>query len=286
MTNKKQKSLKAFTLAEIIVVLGIASFIILAMMAIIRPSDKELKHQYYKAYHLLATATYNLYMDGLNRTDPTTKIATGTQFCEDLLFYMNTSTPSSDRCKGTRVSILGNSFTEAGIQYVASNGMIFYFSPDINDPELGLLRIVWIDINGPRGPNTAEWTKRRPADIVAFAVVDYGEVIPLGYPRIDERYMVARVYVPSTGDEDSTYGDGSLTGLYSFYNAQQLAYGGKVFQYDTFSYQGSTEFGSGALSIKKSDLDTSKKFDMIEQCKDPNNPDASEFSICTVEIQE
>lgn len=282
--RKKIKTLNAFSLAEILVVLGIASFIIIAMMTIIKPGDKELKHQYYKAYHVLATATYNLYQDSLGNSSGTAKVSTGTQLCQDLLFYMNTTTPKSKQCKGANVSIKGDAFPEENIQFTASNGMIFYFSPDIDDEDLGKQRIVWVDINGTRGPNTAVWSKNKAADIVAFSVVDYGEVIPLGYPKIDSRYMLARVYVPSD-DVLETYDErDNLTDLYTFYNAQQLAYGGKVFKYDSFSYLDNPAFKGGALEIKQSDIP--EKLNMLEDCKDPENPEDTEFSRCSIEIED
>ena len=135
-----------------------------------------------------------------------------------------------------------------------------------------------------RDSNTAVWSKGRAADIVAFSVVDYGEVIPLGYPKIDRRYMLARVYVPSDEDIEEGSEKRNLTDLYSFYNAQQLAYGGKVFKYDTFSYQESAEFKGGALEIKKADVPENKA--MLEDCKDPDNPEDTEFSRCSIEIEE
>ncbi len=282
--RKKIKTLNAFSLAEILVVLGIASFIIIAMMTIIKPGDKELKHQYYKAYHVLATAVYNLYQDSLGENTNNAKISTGTEFCQDLLFYMNTTTPKSKQCKGANVSIKGDAFPEENIQFTASNGMIFYFSPDIEDEDLGKQRIVWVDINGTRGPNTAVWSKNRAADIVAFSVVDFGEVIPLGYPKVDRRYMLARVFVPSDEDIEEGSEKRNLTDLYSFYNAQQLAFGGKVFKYDTFSYQSNPAFNGGALEIKQSDIP--ENMDMLEDCKDPENPEDTEFSRCSIEIED
>lgn len=282
--RKKIKTLNAFSLAEILVVLGIASFIIIAMMTIIKPGDKELKHQYYKAYHVLATAVYNLYQDSLGENTNNATISTGTEFCQDLLFYMNTTTPKSKQCKGANVSIKGDAFPEENIQFTASNGMIFYFSPDIEDEDLGKQRIVWVDINGTRGPNTAVWSKNRAADIVAFSVVDFGEVIPLGYPKVDRRYMLARVFVPSDEDIEEGSEKRNLTDLYSFYNAQQLAFGGKVFKYDTFSYQSNPAFNGGALEIKQSDIP--ENMDMLEDCKDPENPEDTEFSRCSIEIED
>ncbi len=282
--RKKLKTLNAFSLAEILVVLGIASFIIIAMMTIIKPGDKELKHQYYKAYHVLATAVYNLYQDSLGENTNNATISTGTEFCQDLLFYMNTTTPKSKQCKGANVSIKGDAFPEENIQFTASNGMIFYFSPDIEDEDLGKQRIVWVDINGTRGPNTAVWSKNRAADIVAFSVVDFGEVIPLGYPKVDRRYMLARVFVPSDEDIEEGSEKRNLTDLYSFYNAQQLAFGGKVFKYDTFSYQSNPAFNGGALEIKQSDIP--ENMDMLEDCKDPENPEDTEFSRCSIEIED
>ena len=139
--RKKIKTLNAFSLAEILVVLGIASFIIIAMMTIIKPGDKELKHQYYKAYHVLATAVYNLYQDSLGENTNNATISTGTEFCQDLLFYMNTTTPKSKQCKGANVSIKGDAFPEENIQFTASNGMIFYFSPNIEDEDLEKQRL-------------------------------------------------------------------------------------------------------------------------------------------------
>ena len=282
--KNKLKQYNAFSLAEILIVLGIASFIILAMMTIIKPGDKELKHQYYKAYHVLATATYNLYQDSLGENTNNATLSTGEQFCKDLLFYMNTSTPVSQQCKSERVSIKGDSFPESAIQFTASNGMIFYFSPDIDDEDIGKQRIVWVDLTGTRGPNTAVWSKGRAADIVAFAVVDYGEVIPLGYPKVDRRYMLARVYVPSDEDIEAGSEKRNLTGLYSFYNAQQLAYGGKVFKYDTFSYKESAAFRGGALEVKSADVP--ENMNMLDDCKDPDNPEDTEFSRCSIEIEE
>jgi len=62
---------------------------------------------------------------------------------------------------------------------------------DSDTPYTQKFFVVVADINGSSGPNTTIWRDKKPADIVAFAVMQSGDVVPLGYPRADARYITA-----------------------------------------------------------------------------------------------
>ena len=54
------------------------------------------------------------------------------------------------------------------------------------------------DLNGSMGPNTTDQrSPKRIADIVGFAVLDTGDVVPIGMPRHDKRYTTAEVIGPN-----------------------------------------------------------------------------------------
>lgn len=57
------KNKSAFSLAEILITMGIVGFICVLAITLIRPSDKTLIYQYYNAYNTLRTATYNIQQD-------------------------------------------------------------------------------------------------------------------------------------------------------------------------------------------------------------------------------
>lgn len=279
MLKKRVKN--AFTLAEVLVVLGIAGFIMMMMVIIIKPNDRYLGQQYYKAYYTLATATYNIYQDNLHTSNTDVYLPTGKELCTKLRGYMNSTTDYD--CSNTYVSYKGDSFPDASIQFIASNGMKIWFSSPIEDDDTGKHRIVWIDINGKKGPNTATWKKNKPSDIVAFDILDTGEVVPLGYPKIDTRYMSTELYVPDNDEEDNS-GNKEESTRWSFYNAQQLAFGGKQFRFDSFSYRTDErgEFQGSALEIQGTDKPP--KMNMYERCIDPVNGEDVEFSQCSIDI--
>jgi hypothetical protein len=108
-----------------------------------------------------------------------------------------------------------------------------------------------VDLNGAReGKNTATWTEREPADIVAFDIGDFGEVVPLGYPKIDARYTQGVVITDRDGNN---YIDAPTT----FYEAQLAAFGGQYNEFDVMSTnieQTNHRFNNSALRIKAEDI--------------------------------
>ena len=56
---------KAFSLAEMLIVLVIISIVVVFTLTLIKPDDSALRIQYYKAYNTVATAAYNIYEKAL-----------------------------------------------------------------------------------------------------------------------------------------------------------------------------------------------------------------------------
>ena len=77
--------------------------------------------------------------------------------------------------------------------FTTTNGQRFYFGQDISnatvdfDENVGRIvisdygyRIVAVDINGKSKPNSSSTVASLPPDIISFAILDNGEVLPLG----------------------------------------------------------------------------------------------------------
>ena len=97
--------------------------------------------------------------------------------------------------------------------------------------------------------------------------------MPLGYPKLDHRYIQARVVY--TTDEMNKK---SLP--LSYMEAQRKAFGGNVFYYDSYSDnydQVSELFASSPLRITHGNIPTN---DIHETCV---NAPAAEFPRCTIE---
>lgn len=151
--------------------------------------------------------------------------------------YINTS---EYNCKTFNLSASGGGLTQSHTPaFVATNSMTFYISPLIfiesvdatiateEDAEVAVGSfVVWVDLNGKRGPNTSVWEEKKPADRVPFLVTTSGVVIPVGAPTVDPRYSTSRVQYAS--DSLIKYSNVPIT----FLEAQYKAYNGK--EYPTF----------------------------------------------------
>ena len=82
--------------------------------------------------------------------------------------------------------------------------------------------VVIADLNGSKRPNTTAWRMDRPADIVAFAVTNTNDVVPLGYPEIDRRYLSARVVYNSRMDQSDALG--GTSNAMTLYQAKRHAW--------------------------------------------------------------
>ena len=84
--------------------------------------------------------------------------------------------------------------------------------------------IVFIDLTGERPPNNANWTEEKPCDGVAFLVTDGADVVPLGPPEVDTRYVTATVSYPATIDNPEE----TFSQPMSYWDAKHVAWGNNV----------------------------------------------------------
>lgn len=223
---------KAFTLFELMVVLLIISTIVTVTMSTQKPNQKGMEMLYQRAYSALALAAYNITLDLPSGSSfPNTPNVLCDKLSNSTTGYFNTTPVSGVTCNANTVSLMANSFPDNARQFVTVNGMIAYISP-VDSVSLTFnsvnytfnYRVVFFDLNGDKGPNTAAWTANKMADIVGFIVTDDGDVLPIGYPEIDTRYMSAQVAYPTTsGDEEFTYSDAM-----TYYDAKSHAWGQTV----------------------------------------------------------
>lgn len=207
---------KAFTLAEFSVMLFVMSIVVLVTITTQKPFDKALSMAYNKAYRTLYYAAYNI---GLDLTAAETfPVGNAVTLCNKLADetdgYINALHDSifCDIGATAITDLNADSFTTLNRQFISTNGMIFYIATPVSG--LGFLRsvtynssttnlyycVVYVDLNGDQGPNTATWSQNQMADIVAFVVTQEGEVWPIGYPTVDTRYFSARVKYPDDAD--------------------------------------------------------------------------------------
>ena len=243
------KTKQAITLAEIMIVMAIVSIVSICMLGMYKPNDKATRRLYYNAYKTLSTSAYNVYrkleyenrkrIDNDDPNDPpyepvdatmrsgfarfgTVLYAEKTALCTNIADLLNTT---GGGCNGNH-SYTGPDTSSPDI--ITSNGMRFYFT----DPFIVgnvIHRIVWVDLDGAqKGNNTPVWSENNLLDIVAFDIGDFGDVVPLGYPKIDSRYTQG---VLITSSPNAKY----ISKPTTFYEAQLAAYGGNSNDFDMMS---------------------------------------------------
>ena len=236
---KNLKKFTAFTLAEIMLVfaiIGIVSAVTLMTTKRLSTSDK---FAYQRAYDSLLTAAYN----AVAETD-SQGIGTPELLCKGMSKYINSQVAtvvknSDDKFKGNpdigfcntgitvRATKNTTNFTDIVPDFVANNGMKFYITEKIvqknvkdyagdTQPEGIPFYIVYIDIDGNAGQNDIN-----AGDVVAFAVTENADVIPLGRPAFDKRYLGVRVVFPENQDHPDEYYSDSMT----YYDAIHTAWG-------------------------------------------------------------
>lgn len=308
---------KAFTIPEILIFMTIVGVICVMMITIIRPNDKYYKYGYYNAYYVLATAGYNILEDAMDKknsgsvdTYPVEDIAfpkEAKDLCKKLALNPDTSLSGPDEdygyintttynCKTqfiAKKNPTDSDFAKGKESFKSTNSMRFFIGakdntgapfnievPDaINGGSVNILfYLIWVDLNGDRGPNTAKIANNgRLPDIVPFAMTTTGKLMPLGYPTVDKTYMVSRIKYPTDAKTDYSTVD-------NYYVSQMKAYGNKEYpSIDVMSIRSSwNTFTTGT------DLKVSSKYVPKETAQDTHCVPGSETdpSPCYVVIEE
>lgn len=223
--NKKT----AFTLSELLIVFLIIGIVASVGMMTVRPWEKGYKYSYTRIFNALSIAIYNhMATEAGSEAFPSTP----EKFCNALISYINTSNNAQNESEVNpcnlsdgQNSYLGNNPTRADfvdggkfpkirlssgakLWIGANDGAPFSYTQEINSTPIDVVRyyIVYADINGDVGPNNTEYTKSggldKLPDIVAFIVTDNFTVIPVGYPKVDQRYLTAHILYPATEEDD------------------------------------------------------------------------------------
>lgn len=241
----------AFTIPEVLIVIVVIGIIMVMMITIVKPNEKYLRPAYTNTFTNLNNAAFNIKQDANKayglfiETDPDKKptepiLPEDTSFpvevrdlCKKLAVdpnnmgskygYLNTLVNNCSSFKPIELSSRNEDFKDENIAFISSNSMKYYMS-DIQSTNYTSSSnnikffVVWVDLNGKRKPNTIEWKKNKPADIVPYIITTTGEVVPTGYPTVDLRYLSARVEI---SDNTQTVYSTSQT----FYETQKRAYG-------------------------------------------------------------
>ena len=264
---------RAYTLAEIMIVVAIAALIIMLLYKTVNPSYKAVPLAYSRVYTSLDDAIYNSYeklreengifpgADG--KPDP---YKSAQQLCRLIAAdpsqagdegYINTVLYNcGENFKTVPEFITSNTFNYENTAFVAANSMRFYISPlqSVKVPNAVAKDrkvtvryfIVWVDLNGKKRPNSAFINKKGVIDIVPFIVTTRGTVMPAGYPTTDMRYLSAYVQYPLDNTPISSQSR-------TYYDAQTAAFNGKEYPfYDEFSIRDSLlrQHQGTALEIK------------------------------------
>ena len=247
--NKKT----AFTLGEILVVFLIIGIVASVGMMTVRPWEKGYKYSYTRIFNALSVALYNhMATEAGSEAFPSTP----ENFCNALISYINTSNNAQNESeinpcnlnegqnsylddKPTREDFIkGGKYPKirlssgAKLWIGANNGAPFSYTQEINSTTTDVVRyyIVYADLNGDIGPNNMTYrisaNLDKLPDIVAFIVTDNYTVIPVGYPKVDQRYLTAHILYPATEEDDETSAENDkVSDGMTYYQALVGAYG-------------------------------------------------------------
>ncbi len=254
-----------FTLAELILCIGIIGILSTLAISTIKPYDKAIKYLYSNTFHTLNRVYYNamsdylpqhLDLDPFGDEDAQNNLvhAVGNDFgterlCKLLDHYINTTGAECKAEKAIGSSGAGSDFNDNNVQFTAVNGIKFYISRMYSltyDASTTLkYYLVFADLNGERGPNTLEYSESRDPDIFTFAVVG-GDVqpgvLPIGIAEIEPKYLLSRVvHVTTDATKDNVEYD---TESYPYYISKARAWG----------YYGATNKGSSGTVCSTSQV--------------------------------
>lgn len=280
---------KAFTLAEVMICLIIIGVVSTLTLVTAKPFDKYNAYLYQKAYSALNLAAYNVKIGLPNgQTFAGNVLDTASHLCQNLTYWINTT---DAYCTSLPVPIIipttavDADMHDKSIQFISTNGMYFYFTDvrtasgtdSLGNPYSVSGRVIFVDLNGDKMPNTAVWRSGSMVDRVAFVITSSGDVIPIGYPEIDTRYITAKYL----------YADGkTFSKPMSYYEAKNRAWGNTTYSAEIQSLISaaalSTLFPSTLLSVV---YPAAPGADTANGCHDNNTP-SGVASPCKVVIED
>lgn len=321
MKIKKIKQ-NAFTIPELLIFLTIVGIVSVMMMTIIRPGEKYLPYAYYSAYNALSEAAFNIkedaninnmteddtiseddkYFPGAVKNTGSEALPAARELCkklankpnatdaEDEYGYINTTEYACTTF--TSFDSNGNFDSNATPAFRATNSMKFYIGklakvdvPNALESDTNYeikYFVVWVDLNGDRRPNIAEWDKNKSTDIVPFVITTSGNVIPIGGPTIDTRYTTVRLRYP-TEESSLRFSLNSTT----FLEGQIAAYNGKEFpSYDQLSIRDSLYNVFKNNTAYKNTSDTITLIKSKAKLDDKCEFTAGNIPPCTISIDE
>ncbi len=194
------KTKKAMSVAEILMILLLVSFIATLSIDVIAHFQSNYKELYYSAYRNLQKVVGEAIASSNDKS-----LASYASPCNALLDSFNTIGGSSTCAYTYNFSIakgLSGSVTPNlnNPSFTLTNGMRFYVGTVraitdenyFNSPAF----LVAIDLNGTAGPNqldTRTYTGNKTADVVAFAVLTNGTVLPMSPMADRDDYILANV---------------------------------------------------------------------------------------------
>lgn len=181
MNNKK-----AFSTAELMLMLVLTGILISLGMGVMRHTQSNYRHLYYAAYNNLKHSAGELMA-----VSTTGKLPTGAAFCTGLADLYNLTSASS-ACTFTYDLSPSTTFTYStpnisSPSFSLSNGQRYYvgnaFKPVGTQNYFNVPAImVAVDLNGTAKPNifdTRVYVDQKTPDIVAFAILENGVVMPM-----------------------------------------------------------------------------------------------------------
>lgn len=211
LREKIKKTIVAFSLAELLVVLTFISFILVYELVLFSRKTNQYGGIYYNAYNTLKKVAYNVFADTYC-PDPTSEdpdCQKGVRpfpdnhrdLCKRFAEYLNIPDGKLHCDTAQTVNMEGRNIGNDTLAFVTANANKFYISykntHKLNGETIEYF-IVYVDINGNKAPNKAQATPNDKVypDIVPFIVTRKGEVIPAGLPVYSKAYLTAKVRYP------------------------------------------------------------------------------------------
>ena len=214
---------KAFSLAELLIVLTIIGVCCVMAITAMKPADINVtRYLYSNAYKALSKAYYNALLKGdvynpflnedADNNNEDVKI-----LCEGLKYFINTNLNEDYTCNQNKAIDLDGfdyNFNDDQIQFISNNKMKFYISKKVESADDIDFYIVFVDLNGVKKPNSIVYTykgneeneeNKKLPDIYAFAMLNTGRVCPLGIPEYDSEVLTARFVYFNEGTEQRYY---------------------------------------------------------------------------------